>query len=72
MKEKNVDNKSIIKIIDTLKLKTSYGFDGISTKLIKQIKRIIIDPLKLIINQMLNSGTFLDLLKIAKVTPIYK
>ncbi len=35
---KNTDNESIIKIIDTLKLKTSYGFDGISTKLIKQIK----------------------------------
>ncbi len=34
---KNVDNESIIKIIDALKLKTSYGFDGISTKLIKKI-----------------------------------
>ncbi len=69
---KNVDNESIIKIIDTVKLKTSYGFDGISTKLIKQIKHIIIEHLKLIINQMLNSETFPDLLKVAKVTPIYK
>ena len=33
MKEKfNVDNESIIKIIDTLTFKTSYEFDGISTK----------------------------------------
>ncbi len=47
-------------------------FDGISTKLVKQIKLIIIEPLTAIINQMLNTGIFPDLLKIAKISPIYK
>ncbi len=60
----------MIKIINKLKPKTSYGFDGISTKLVQQIKLIIVEPLTEIINQMLNTGIFPDLLKIAKVTPI--
>ncbi len=69
---KNIDEETVIKIIDKLKPKTSYGFDGLSTKLIKQIKQTIVEPIKVIINQMLNTGTFPDMLKIAKVTPIYK
>ncbi len=72
LKLKNIDKEVLIKIIDKLKPKTSYGFDGISTKLLKQIKLIIVEPLTVIINQMLNTEIFLDLLKIAKVIPIYK
>ncbi len=47
-------------------------FDGISTKLVKQIKLITVEPLTAIINQMINTGIFPDLLKIAKISPIYK
>ncbi len=41
-------------------------------KLLKSIKNILAEPLTIVINQMLNTGIFLDLLKIAKVIPIYK
>ncbi len=37
-----------------------------------QIKLIITEPLNAIINQMLNTGIFPDLLKIAKISSIYK
>ena len=65
-----VDNVS--RIIDSLKPKTSSGVDCISNKLIKYVKNVIMEPLTVIINQMLNVGIFPDSLKISKVTPIYK
>ncbi len=72
LKFKNIDKEVVIKIIDKLNSKSNYGFDGISTKLLKQIKLIIVEPLTVIINQMLNTGIFQDLLQIAQVIPIYK
>jgi hypothetical protein len=59
-------------IIDKLTPKTSCGFDGISTKLVKTIKIALLGPITLIINQMLHNGIFPDKLKIAKIIPIYK
>ena len=64
-----VDNVS--RIIDSLKPKTSSGVDCISNKLIKYVKNVIMEPLTVIINQMLNVGIFPDSLKISKVIPIY-
>ncbi len=69
LKFTNVNKETVIQIIDKLKQKTSCGFDDISTKLVKQIKLIMVEPLTAIINQMLNTGIFPDLLKIS---PIYK
>ncbi len=72
LKFTNVNKETVIQIIDKIKQKTSCGFDVISTKLVKQIKLITVDPLTAIINPMLNTGIFPDLLKIAKISPIYK
>ena len=60
------------RIIESLKPKTSTGVDCISNKLLKFVKNAISEPLTIIINQMLNTGVFLDLLKISKVILIYK
>ncbi len=59
-------------IINKLAPKTSYGFDEISTKLLKTIKVALVTPTTLIINQMLCTGIFPDKLKIAKIIPIHK
>ena len=67
-----IDTKTISEIIDNLAPKTSSGFDGISTKLIKTIKNVLIKPVTIIINQMIATGIFPDKLKIAKVTPVFK
>lgn len=68
----NIDKELLTSIIDKFAPKTSCGFDGISTKLIKTIKTALLSPLTTIINQMLNTGIFPDKLKVAKVIPIYK
>ncbi len=69
---KNVDSETVNNIINELAPKSSCGFDGVSTRLLKSIKGVILKPITLIINQMLNTGIFPDKLKIAKVVPIYK
>ena len=62
----------ILEIIKTFKSKNSSGYDGISTQLLKQIIYYIVSPLEYIFNLSLSTGICPDLLKIAKVIPIYK
>ncbi len=54
-----------------MKPNTSCGFDRISMKLLRSIKHILAETLTVVINQMLNTGIFPDLIKIAKIMPIY-
>jgi len=67
-----VDENHVIKIIDKLKNKSSFGHDEISNKLIKRSKEVLVQPLTLIINQMLLSGQFPNDLKISRVKPLFK
>jgi len=69
---KNIGESDVLKIIDSLKSKSSSGIDGISNKLMKLIKNEILFPLTLVINQSLNTGIFPNKLKIAKVVPLLK
>ena len=54
------------------KNKYSYGYDGISSALLKIIINEITPSLTLIINQCLTTGIFPDKLKIGKIIPVYK
>ncbi len=67
---KNINEGIVLSIIDKLEPKTSCGFDGISSKLVKSIKVALINPITLIINQLLNTGIIPDKLKMAKIIPI--
>ena len=62
----------ILNMVESLKSKKSSGYDGINTKLLKQIILNIVSPLEYIFNLSLSTGCCPDLLKIAKVIPIYK
>lgn len=62
----------VSRCVDNLQSKSSCGHDLISTKLFKACKSALCTPLTIIINQSLLSGIFPDLLKIAKVIPIFK
>ncbi len=54
----STSEETIGQIIDKLAPNTSFGFDGISIKLLKTIKDAIIKDLTVIINQILNTGIF--------------
>ncbi len=69
---KNIDEENVSEIINKLSPKTSFGFDGISAKLLKSIKTAVIKPITIIINQMINTGIFQDKFKIGKIIPIFK
>ena len=62
----------LCKIVDSLKSKKSCGLDGISNVLLKRIINVIKLPLCSIINRSLAEGVFPDLMKIAKIKPLFK
>ena len=67
-----VNKEYISKLIDILKNKASYGHDNIESKLIKSAKEVLVEPLTLLVNQMLKSGHFPSELKISRVNPFLK
>ena len=68
----NITTDVTSKLIKGLNSKTSFGYDGISTKLLKSLESVLVRPLTLIIIQSLNTGIFLDKFKITKIIPIHK
>ena len=68
----HVDKESVVKVIQNLKPKGSFGSDRISNKLLKLIQNEISDALTLIFNQCVSQNIFPDALKVAKVIPLYK
>ena len=62
----------ILKIISKLPSKNSAGHDDLSNKVIKYIGSVIAEPLSIIINQSFDTGIFPNVLKLAKVLPIFK
>ena len=67
----DVSEDIVLNIINKLPNKNSCGYDNLSTKTIKAVKCSLVQPLTLIINQIINTGVFPAQLKIAKVTPIF-
>lgn len=53
----------IVRVIRSLKNKKSFGYDGISTNVIKFVSIIIADPLSHIINASISAGVFPNSLK---------
>lgn len=69
---KPCNRDEIIQIIDNFDNNISSGIDEINTKSLKCIKNLIVDNLVSCINKCLEQGVFPDILKIAKISPIYK
>lgn len=67
-----VDSDTIKKVLNGFKPKTSKGTDGISMKLLKSISQIIIEPLRILVNQSIMTSTFPSELKLAKILPLIK
>ena len=67
-----IDDKTLSKIIDSIKPKWSAGYDDIPMKIIKEAKLPLIKPLLHVINASLITGVYPTELKVSKVIPIYK
>ena len=67
-----ISENDIIAIIKQMKGKCSSGIDELSNKLLKSITYEISKPLAIIINQSPETGIFPEMLKIAKIKPLYK
>ena len=62
----------IIAIISSFKSNASSGHDGVSSKLVKDLKYAPSFPLSIIINNSLAMGLVPNMAKLAKIIPIYK
>jgi len=60
------------KIVHSIKIKDSHGYDEISTRLLKMSAPCFVSPLTYITNKILSTGIFPDRLKFSEVKPIYK
>ena len=59
-------------IIKNLKLTNTAGIDNISNKMIKTAVNQLVNPITSVVNLMISTSTFPDLLKRGKLKPIYK
>lgn len=62
----------VIHIINNIKVTNSVGIDGLPINLFRTISANISEPLSYIINQSVIEGKFPNILKIAKIVPVYK
>ena len=60
------DKEEIYKIIDTMKCKSSFGYDGISSSFAKDVKEHLAYPLEIPLNKSLATGIVQDLIKLAR------
>ena len=72
LKFKKVTEMEICKIVARMHAKTSNGPDGMSNHLLKSLVNVIKYPLCIIFNKSLSLGIFPDLLKLARVIPLFK
>jgi len=60
------------KIIPSLKCKDSYGYDKISSRILKISAPYILSPLTYIFNKILSTGIFPERLKFSELRPLFK
>jgi len=67
-----VTEKQVADAINNLRRKNSFGTDGVSTKILKFVKSEICSSLTHIFNGCISKSEFPDVLKIARVIPLFK
>jgi hypothetical protein len=72
MKWQYASTQEITRIIKSLKMKNSSGYDEISSRIIKVSLPFIISPLTYICNAIFSTGVFPDRLKFAIIRPLFK
>ena len=67
-----INRYELEKIVHSLEVRKSCGYDGISNYMIKKTSEVIIPHLETLYNACLQQGTFPDIYKVAKVIPLFK
>jgi hypothetical protein len=67
----NTSTKKIERISNSMKVKNSHGYGGITTKMLKASAPYICSPLNYICNKSIRSGTFPSRLKYSIVKPLF-
>ena len=62
----------VLKILKSLKTKRSFGYDGLSSEILKLASEVLVVPLTYIINFSIVTGKFPSNWKISKVIPLFK
>ena len=70
IQHRNTTTYEFEKIIHSLKCKNSYGYDEISSRILKVSIPYILSPLTFIFNKILSTGTFPVRLKYSEVKPL--
>ena len=68
----NTTTHEIDKVIHSLKCKDSYGYDKISSRILKISAPYVLTPLTYIFNKVLSTGIFRKRLKFSEVRPLFK
>jgi hypothetical protein len=68
---KPVTDNEVCKIMKSLK-ESSAGYDDICPKVVKKVYKSILNPLTHLLNLSISSGIFPNVLKIAKIIPLFK
>jgi hypothetical protein len=72
MKWKYTNTHEVEKIIKSMKTKDFYGYDEITSRILKASLPFVVSPLTQICNEMLRQGIFPDRLKYTSVKPCFK
>ena len=72
MGEANLAEDELKEVLKSLKPNKSPGHDSVSSNVVNQSSDIFFTPLKYIFNLSLQQGIFPEILKIEKVSPVYK
>jgi len=67
-----VTANEIRNIIKSLKLKNSYGYDEVPTRILKISLPYIIPPITYLCNKAMSSGIFPSWIKSSQIVPIFK
>lgn len=72
IQDEYTNHEEVIQIISRMKSGKSPGCDGITPGFLKRHKKSLATPITLLFNKCMENGTYPDILKTARIVPLYK